>query len=98
MLRIAYDFQHLVQEQGRPVQNWRIKRKAYPTGHSSHFFGSLCFSVSTDLKRSPNCAIRCTTRSEGNTSRSAFFFLRAVATSSHVTGAETVGCSFARSE
>src|SRR4051812_23548329 len=66
--------------------------------HRCHFFGSFCFSFSTDAKRSPCFLTRSTVFSQRNLSRSAFFFFRQLATSSQVTGVETVGSSLARNE
>src|SRR6266853_5314729 len=75
--------------------NWRDKAKS---AYSSHFFGSFCFSFSTASKRSPIFSTRVRVLSERNFNKSAFFFFRQLATSSQVTGVETVGSSFARSE
>src|SRR6266404_3822490 len=66
--------------------------------HNFHFFGSFCFSFSTGSKRSAIFLTRSRVLSERNLRRSAFFFFRQLATSSHVTGVETVGSSLARSE
>src|SRR5213595_3014314 len=66
--------------------------------HGSNFFGSFCLSFSTGAKRSPIFFTRSRVLSERNFRRSAFFFFRQLATSSHVTGVETVGSSLARSE
>jgi hypothetical protein len=60
--------------------------------------GSFCFSVKTGANKSPCFSPRYKTWAVSNVSSFAFFFLKAVATSSHVTSVETVGCSFARSE
>src|ERR1700676_3298440 len=65
---------------------------------SFHFFGSFCFSFSTGANRSPSFPTRATVLSERNFNRSAFLFFRQLATSSQVTGVETVGSSLARSE
>src|ERR1700758_1169512 len=62
------------------------------------FFGSFCLSFSTGSKRSPRFSTRARTSPERNLKSSAFFFLRQFATSSQVTGVETVGSSLARSE
>src|SRR5205814_4841800 len=60
------------------------------------FFGSFCFNSSTGAKRSPIFSTRDNVLSERNFKRSAFFFFRQFATSSQVTGVETVGSSLAR--
>src|SRR5207247_10311653 len=57
-----------------------------------------CLSLSTSSKRSPIFSTRVRVLSERNFSSSAFFFFRQLATSSQVTGVETVGSSLARSE
>src|SRR5437016_11513276 len=75
--------------------NWRDKAKS---AHSFHFFGGFCFSFSTGAKRSPIFFTRSRVFSERNFKRSGFLFFRQVATSSQLTGVETVGSSFARSE
>src|SRR5438876_8351697 len=66
--------------------------------HSFHFFGSFCFNFSTGSKISPCFSTRPRTLSERNLRRSAFFFFKQLATSSQVTGVETVGSSLARRE
>src|SRR5262249_51622093 len=66
--------------------------------YTFHFFGSFCFSLSTGSKRSPFFSTRARTWSERNFKRSAFFFFEQLATSSQVTGVETLGSSLARSE
>src|SRR5207253_5930778 len=69
-----------------------------PGNYSFRFFGSLCFSFSTGSKRSPSFSTRARVLSERNFRTSALFFFRQLATSSQVTGVETVGSSLARSE
>src|SRR5215472_11830561 len=60
--------------------------------------GSFCFSFRTGWNRSPICSTRCSTASESKTRKSGSRASRQPATSSHVTGVETVGRSRARSE
>src|SRR5438552_5516357 len=69
-----------------------------PCVYSFGFFGNPCLSFSTGSKRSPIFSTRARTLSERNFRRSALFFFRQLATSSQVTGVETVGSSLARSE
>src|SRR3954463_5604960 len=60
--------------------------------------GSFCLSVSTGSKRSPNSATRLRAASESKASSCGSFLLKHFFTSSQVTGVETIGRSFARSE
>src|SRR5207237_8460161 len=66
--------------------------------YNFRFFGSFCFSFSTVAKRSRIFSTRARVLSERNFKRSAFFFFKQLATSSQVTGVETVGSSLARRE
>src|SRR5690606_6874104 len=59
---------------------------------SAEIGGSFCFRSSTGAKRSPSSSARCRTSSATNDRR--FRRLTASSTSSHITGVETVGCSF----
>src|SRR5438105_15370370 len=74
------------------------RRLPHFRGYKSHFFGSFCLSVSTGSKRSPIFSTRWRTLSDGKTSSFAFFFLSVFATSSQLTGVETVGCCLARND
>ena len=74
---------------------WSLWHRSH---HTSHFFSSFCLSFSIGSKRSPIFSTRASTWSERNFSTSAFFFLKQFSTSFQVTGVETVGSSFARSE
>src|SRR5262245_36988441 len=60
--------------------------------------GNFCLSWSTGLKMSPAFFTRCKTSAVSNDSRFGSPAFNAFATSSHSSGVETVGCSFARSE
>src|SRR5664279_295095 len=60
--------------------------------------GIFCFNFSTGSNRSPYFLARANTSSDSNTSKVGSPFLRQFSTSSHFTGVETVGRSFARNE
>ena len=73
-----------------PVRISRARRPCH--------YGSFCFNFNNGSNRSPIFSTRFSTSSERKFSRSASFFFNADLTSSHSTGVETVGCSFARRE
>jgi hypothetical protein len=65
---------------------------------SSSTAGSFCRSFNTGANKSPTCSLRESTWSESKMSSSGFFRFKQRSTSSHFTGADTVGRALARKE